>query len=304
MATIPGYGGGTSWRTSVKSERSGRPERLSAVAAILRSGDRDRYQTALFAPAAEREALFALYAFNCEIARVRESVSEPTLGRIRLEWWREAIADAYAAAPPRRHPVVEALTAAIRTHRLSRVNFARMIDAREADLGDEPPSDLAALEDYAEATSSRLVLLALELLGVDDRAARTAARHTGIAYALQGLLRAMPLLLPAGRRIMPAEIARRHGLDPDDWPAWRGSQALRAAAAEIVAAAVAHLRAAGALRDAVPRAAVAALLPAVVARQGLKRLDRAGCDPFAPRLLRADPWQSWRLAAAALRHRF
>jgi NADH dehydrogenase [ubiquinone] 1 alpha subcomplex assembly factor 6 len=304
MATIPGYGGGTSWRTSVRSERSSGPERLSAIAATLRRCDRDRFQTALFAPAAEREALFALYAFNCEIARVRESVSQPMLGRIRLEWWREAIAEAYAEVPPRRHPLVAALTTAIRARRPAREHFERIIDARQADLADEPPSDLAALEEYAEATSSRLILIALELLGIDAPAVRTAAHHVGIAYAFIGLLRAMPMLLPAGRRIIPAEIVRRHGLDRDDWRAWGGSAALRTAVAEIAGAANSHLRTAGAARAAVPRAAVAALLPAVVARQGLKRLARASHDPFAPQLARADPWQGWRLAGAALRHRF
>ena len=70
---------------------------------MIRRHDRDRFQTALFAPAARREALFALYAFNYEIARVREVVTEPMLGRIRLEWWRENIAAAFAngsRAPP------------------------------------------------------------------------------------------------------------------------------------------------------------------------------------------------------------
>jgi phytoene synthase len=296
--------GGTSWRTSVRIERSSGPEPRSAVAAILRRCDRDRFQTALFAPAVHREALFALYAFNCEIARVRESVSEPALGRIRLEWWREAIAAAYGEAPPLRHPVVEALSAAIRAARPARAHFERMIEAREADLATAPPADLAALEAYAEATSSELVLAALEILGVASRAARTAAYHAGIAYALAGLLRALPVLAPAGRRIIPAELARRHGLDPDDWRRWRGSRALCAAAAEIAAAAASHLRAAAAVRADVPRSATAALLPTVVARRALARLARAGYDPFDPRLAPADPWQGWRLAIAALRHRF
>ncbi len=106
-------------------------ERLAPVAALVRRHDRDRFQTALFAPAAAREALFALYAFNYEIARVRESVSEPILGHIRLEWWREAVATAFSGGPARRHDVVEAVTAAIRAHNLSRNLLDRLIDARE-----------------------------------------------------------------------------------------------------------------------------------------------------------------------------
>src|SRR6184192_565741 len=96
---------------------------LSPVAALVRRHDRDRYQTALFAPADRREALFALYAFNYEIARVRELVSQPMLGQIRLQWWREAVAAAFAGAPSRQHEVAQPLSAVIADHRLTRAHF-------------------------------------------------------------------------------------------------------------------------------------------------------------------------------------
>src|SRR5712692_11899062 len=102
----------------------------SPLAALVHRHDRDRYQTALFAPASRREALLALYAFNYEIARVRESVTEPMLGQIRLQWWREAIAAAFESGPVRNHIVVEPLTAIIRELALSRPHFERLIDAR------------------------------------------------------------------------------------------------------------------------------------------------------------------------------
>src|SRR5215469_14873091 len=112
----------------------------SACARLLRQHDRDRFLTALFAPAERREDLFALYAFNYEVARVREVVTEPLLGRIRLEWWRESLDAIYAGAPVRRHEVVEPLAAAIRRHGLSREHFDRLIDAREEDLADAAPT--------------------------------------------------------------------------------------------------------------------------------------------------------------------
>src|SRR5271155_161936 len=162
MATIPGYVKGVRETTPAPSQRSARAEPLSTVAAMVRRHDRNRFQTALFAPAARREALFALYAFNYEIARVREAVTQPMLGHIRLEWWRENIAAAFANGGVRRHPVVEALTVAIRERGLTRVHFARLINAREADFDEDPPASLSALEAYAEGTSSQLVYLALE----------------------------------------------------------------------------------------------------------------------------------------------
>ena len=277
MATIPGYVKVIGGKTPARDRRSARTDRLSPVAALVRRHDRDRFQTVLFAPAAHREALFALYAFNYEIASVRERVSEPTLGRIRLEWWRETIAAAYEDGPVRSHIVVEALTDAIRGHGLTREHFDRLIDARERDLDDEARASLIALEDYADASSARLIYLALEMLGVPDLAARQAARHVGIAYGLAGLLRAMPYQARASRPLVPAEIA---------------------------AAASRHLVLARGLRSAVARAAIPALLPAIVAERYLRRLKRAGCDPFDKAVTAPDPLQSWRFAAAALVNRF
>ncbi len=267
---------------------------------MTRRHDRDRFQTALFAPATRRGALFALYAFNYEIARVRESVTQSTLGRIRLEWWRENIAAAFDGGPVRRHDIVEALACIIRDRKFTRGHFNRMIDAREADFDDDPPANLAALEDYVEATSSCLIYLALEALGVDDPAAGEAARHIGIAYALAGLLRAMPYLTANRRPIIPLDIAARHRLDPYGCREAQGGPALRDAVAEIAEAAAYHLRAARSPRSAADAAALPALLPGVIAGHALKRLKRAEYNPFDPALARTDPLQSWRLFAAAL----
>ncbi len=288
----------------VPDRRSAKAERLSPVAALVQRHDRDRFQTVLFAPAARREALFALYAFNYEIARVRESVTQPMLGQIRLEWWRENIAAAFEDRPVRHHIVVEPLTVVIREVAVTRAHFDRLIDARETDFEEDPPSSLATLEDYADATSARLVYLALEILGLRDPVARAAAFHVGIAHGLAGLLRAMPFQARAGRCFIPAEIAARTGLDQEDYRALRSTPALRAATAELAAVASRHLDAARAQRESTPRSALPALLPAIVAQRSLTRLKRAGYDPFDRVLLAPDPLQSWRLAAASLRNRF
>ena len=284
------------------------PENGSSVAPLVRRHDRDRYQTALFAPAGRREALLALYAFNYEIARVRETVSEPMLGLIRLQWWREVLDAAYAGVPPRQHPVVLPLTAAIRDFGLSRGHFGRLIDSRERDLADEPPASLAALEAYAEASSSPLVQLAFEVLGARMPPLDEIARQVGISYALSGLLRAMPFHARAGRSYIPADIVQREGLDPRDYAAdyaaGQATPALRAATQEIAEVAVRHLRAARERRAAIPRSAIAALLPAMVADRFLARLRRAGYDPFAPALTTPDPRQIWHLALSALLGRF
>ena len=290
-------------RTARLTRRSDRGEGLSPAATLVRSHDRDRFQTALFAPAIHREALFALYAFNFEIARVRESVREGMLGQIRLQWWREAIEAAYGGGPVRRHEIVEAITTAIRERNLSRAPFDRLTDTRERDLGDEPPATLAALDDYAEGTSATLIHLALEVVGAATPSALEAARHVGIAYALSGLIRAMPVHALAGRSFIPAALAAETGLDPRDYVASRPTPALRQAVEAMAGAARGRLAAARELQRDVPSAALPALLPARIADNALRRLERAGFDPFSGAAL-TDPLQSWRLTWAALRRRF
>jgi NADH dehydrogenase [ubiquinone] 1 alpha subcomplex assembly factor 6 len=303
MATIPRYEKRMHAKTPIPDQRSAPAETRSDVTALVRRHDRDRFQTALFAPAAHRNALFALYAFNYEIARVRESVSEPTLGRIRLEWWCEMLDAAYEGRPSRRHPVAEALSTMIAEYRPARAHFDALIKARAADLDDAPPADLAALERYAEGTSSALVHLALEALGVRHPAACEAGHHVGIAHALAGLLRAMPMRRLTWRPIIPADIAARHRVAAASAEGLRDRAGLAAAVAELMAAAEAHLRAARRLRG-VPRRALPALLPAVVADRSLRQLRRCGCDPYAPGVARGDPLLAWRLAATVLRGRF
>jgi NADH dehydrogenase [ubiquinone] 1 alpha subcomplex assembly factor 6 len=267
---------------------------LSPLAALVRRHDRDRYQT----------ALFALYAFNYEIARVREIVSEPMLGQIRLQWWREVVDAGFAGAPARRHDVAEPLAAVIREVAPTREHFDRMIDTRERDLANEPPATLAGLEEYAEGTSATLLHLALEVLGASQPSAHGAAHEIGIFYALAGLLRAMPFHARAGRCYIPADIIARVRLDPADYAGVRDSAGLRAAVAELAEAAAGHRLMARRYRRGTPRSARAALLPCVVAERFLARLKKAGYNPFAPELAIPDPLQSWRLFAAALSGRF
>lgn len=273
---------------------------LSPPARLVQRHDRDRFLTALFAPVERREDLLALYAFNYEVAKTREVVSEPALGLIRLQWWRDSLDTIYAGGAVRRHEVVEPLAAAIRRHHLRRALFDRLLEARALDLA-EPPASLASLEDYAEGSSSSLVLLALEVLGAGGAAAEEAGRAIGIAYALTGLLRAVPFHARAKRLYLPQDLVAGAGLRPQrDLFELRPTPALARAVEPVAAAAQRHLAAARALRRLVPRTALPALLPGVLARADLARLKRAGYDPLDPRLAAQDPRRGWRLAFAAL----
>lgn len=279
-------------------------ESLTPVARLVRRHDRDRFLTVLFAPGEHRQSLFALYAFNHEVAKTREVVSEAALGRIRLQWWRESIAGIYAGETPRRHEVVEPLAAAVRRHSLPRASFEHLIDARESDLEDDPPESLAALERYVDATSGSLVLLALRVLGSGGEEAAAAAHAVGIAYGLAGLIRAVPFHARSKRLYLPRDLSAAAGLSPErDLFELRSSPALRRVVAQLADFASAHLAAAERAAAALPPTALPALLPAALARGDLARLKRAGYDPFARVVRIPDPWRGWRLTWAAWRRR-
>jgi len=276
---------------------------LDPLAQTLRRHDRDRYLTTLFAPADRRRALLALYAFNFEVAKIREITHEPLLGQMRLQWWREEIDGIYAGTV-RRHEVAVPLAEAIRGFALTRGHFERILEARGADMEDAPPESIAALEAYAEDTSGRLAQLALEILGSREAGAQEAARHVGVAWALVGTLRALPIQARMHRSLLPRDLTQESGLKERELWELRSTPALERVVRRVGDIARDRLAAARRLRAAVPRGAIPALLVAPLADLHLRRLAQAGYNPFDPLLVRPDALAGWRLAFAALRSRF
>lgn len=255
---------------------------LSSAARAVRQYDRDRFVTALFAPSERREALFALYAFNLEIAQIREKLSEPGIGLIRLQWWRDQVAAIYGDLAVAGHPILADLAEAIRRFDLDRGLFDRLIDTRESDLADAPPTDLGELEDYAAGTSSTLAILAVQVLASRGEGAATAAHHVGVAWALTGLLRAVPFHARQGRVYLPRTLLAEHSMTPED--ILQGPpKNLPAVSMAIADRAIEHIAAARRVRAAVPRQALPALLPARLAEGYLAALRRRGYDVFETR---------------------
>lgn len=237
----------------------------------IRRHDHDRFLTLLLAPAPARDTLLALYAFNIEIARIAEAVSEPMMGQIRLQWWRETV-EGLDRGETRGHAVAEALA----TTDISRESLLALIDARERDLSEEPFADLVALETYAAATSAAVVRLTCVALGAV--APEGVVRNAGIAYALTGLLRALPLHASQGRLFMPADLLRLHEVDPHTVLTGRMTEGLRGVMCDV--ADRARVLLAEARRAPLPRAALPALLPAALCDRYLDLMTAPGFDPF------------------------
>jgi phytoene synthase len=248
------------------------------LAGFVRAHDPDRFLCALFAPAARRDAILALTAFNHELARAREAATNPIAAQIRLHWWREAVEEAQAGRRPRRHEVAAPLAAAIGAGQLDPGALLAMVEAREAECLEEGLATEAAFVAWLRGTAGGWSAAAGLALGADAAGAEV-LRALGAAYGLAGVLRSVAAHAAQGRCLLPRERLAAAGLSAEAIIAAPGGPALRALVAEMAAEGMAALD--GARRD-VPRGAVAAGLPAVLAARDLRRLA-AGRDVPAPR---------------------
>jgi len=273
------------------------PDAFAYCENLLRAGDKDRWLASLFAPADRRPHLHALYAFNLEIARVRELAREAMAGEIRLQWWREVLAGTRpgeAAA----NPVAAALMETVARHDLPLQTFLDLIEARAFDLYNDPMPSLDAFAAYGRHTASGLIALAARVLERDHDVSE-ATGSAGIAYATTGLLRTLALHASRGQIYLPADVLARHGADLSDILAGRTTDALRAALAELRGFAREHFDLFAARRRALPRAVAPAFLPVALVPAYLARMERRDYDPFTtpvevPQWRRQ--WLLWRAA--------
>jgi phytoene synthase len=246
---------------------------LSALGALARRHDPDRFLCALFAPPAKREALFALIAFNHELARAREAASNPLAALIRLTWWREAVEEAAAGKPPRTHEVAAPLNALVAGGVLDARDLVAMTEAREAEA--EPIVSRGAFEAYLRGAAGGFMVAAGRLLGAPPEALAS-LQALGAVCGEAGVLRNLEAAAAQGRCLLPEDALVEAGLDLDGVIA----EPARAAAlrAEMAKAALPRLAAARAALT-LPRGAVAAALPAVLAARDLARMAKGRAVP-------------------------
>jgi phytoene synthase len=254
-------------------------ERGDTVRRIARSGDPDRALAALFAPRDIRADLLALYAFNVELARIAEQVTEPELGAIRLQWWRDAVARG-ATEEAAGHPVADALRAARQRRALSPERIEALIDARIFDIATRIMPDWNALETYLHDTAGALFALAATCAGVPRALLEPAASQAGLAYGLTGLMRALPGHAARGLVALPAEMLRGHGTSPEAVLAGRTEPGLHELLVELRGAARTALGQARRHIAKLDRRGQVAFLPLSLVEPHLAALARKGHDPL------------------------
>lgn len=173
---------------------------LAACAGIVERGDPERFKATMAAPPKVRSALFPLYAFNVEIARVPWITAEPGIAEIRLQWWIDALEEIAAGGLVRRHEVVVPLALEIKQDQAK--SLIKLAEARTRDIYNDPFADENELLRYLDDTSGRLLGVAAGMLENDTV---KAAEHAGRAQGIANWLMAVPALKAAGRHPLPDE---------------------------------------------------------------------------------------------------
>ncbi|MEP3047306.1 MAG: phytoene/squalene synthase family protein [Roseibium sp.] len=247
---------------------------------IVRQYDQDRYLSALLAPDAHRSALLALYAFNAEIARIREVVSEPLPGEVRLQWWRDLLEGTEHGASAA-NPVANALLQTIETYNLPKAGLVSMIGARIFDLYNDPMPSMNDLEGYAGETVSGLFqLVCYVLANGEEPETATAAGHAGVAYCLTGLMRALPWHASRHQMYLPKDVLARHNVDTEKVFKGETTPELKAALKELRDHVRHHLARVKQVSGDVPNACYSAFLPLALVEPYLKKLETTEFDPL------------------------
>lgn len=262
----------------------------------LRTFDRDRYLATLLLPPNYRDDIVALYAFNAQISRVRDVVSEPMPGEIRLQWWRDVIADMSEGA--RANPLADRLLKVIAKHELPRDVFDKILLARAFDLYDDPMPSMMDLEGYAGETTSLLFQLAALIAGAEQSSKLAeCCGHAGVAYVIMQILRDLPRHASRSQLYLPADILEKSGAI--------ASRILNGEMHDELATAIQHMIASGrdhrakayaALED-LPESVQPVFLPLSLIEPNFKQLEKPRFNPFKDRVqisqLRAQ-WVLWR----------
>lgn len=272
------------------------PDDISYLARLLREVDRPRYYATLFAPEPLRSELFALYGFAAEIARIRDQVSDATLGRIRLQWWRDALDGEPGAAEA---PALRALLSVLLRHSLPTAPLKALIDARGADLYSDAPPTLADLEELIGKTQSALFQIGAALAGAAAPALTEAARHAGLAYGLACYTSAFAAERARGRSMLPENLLATEGLQPRDVFASPPDEGLHRITCALSKLSRHHLRAA--LEGPLPRQALPVFLPLAVVAPLLARSDQLDAEVLERTVALSDLETLLRIGWARLR---
>lgn len=242
---------------------------------LVRAGDKDRFLASLFAPEDKRKHLHALYAFNIEVSRIPELVSDASIGEIRFQWWIDTI-DAIYHGEEQQHPVAQSLAAAITEGDLPKHALQNLVKAKIFDLYADPMPSMIDLEGYLGETSSSLIQMASLILGRNEALeSAEAAGLAGVAYGLAGIMRSLPRHRAMARCYVPLDLLKQHGIAAADVIAGESTVALELVLSELCEKIRLRLGQARKLSSTIKPSLMPAYLHVSLTDAYLNKLDRA-----------------------------
>lgn len=267
---------------------------------LVRARDFRTYAASLFVMPDVRRAWIALAAFNAEVSYVRDHVSQPLPGEIRLQWWRDVLTGEGQGSrgEAEANPVAAELLLAITRYDLPVETFVRLIDAHVFDVYDDPMPDMAALEAHCHDTSAAMYALRAKVLGASSSDVARVADHAGIAEGLTDVMLALPRHAARRQLYLPGDLMSLQGVIAEEVFLSQGNASLKDVLAHLRREASSQLEQALALLENAPSAASPAFLPLAVIGKVLTRLESS--EPFAPPTLSrlGILWATWRAASA------
>ncbi len=193
---------------------------------ILREYDPDRYISTYFAPKEKQAALLTLYTFFQDIQKIPDLVSEPILGEIRFQWWRDILNQGDGKKSG--NPLADGLFEIIEEYDLPKMRLIAFIDATSFLLSGELMPDEKALQIYLNKTFGTSFYISGCILDPSgSKHINEFALEAGQAYGLAMLLKSIPNHLSKGRLFLPADKLKQYNIDMEKVFSGEETQGLR-----------------------------------------------------------------------------
>jgi phytoene synthase len=186
------------------------------ILAVEQKAKRSSFYSAMrLMPRAEREAMFAIYAF----CRMVDDIADDGVGTreerfAALTKWRRDLEALYAGGP-----AVESafLKGAVTRYRLRKEDFLAVIDGMEMDVAqDIVAPDLVILDLYCDRVASAVGRLSVRVFGMEDGPGFDLARHLGRALQLTNILRDLDEDAEIGRLYLARDHLESAGITARD----------------------------------------------------------------------------------------
>lgn len=134
---------------------------LSTIAQDLRLKDNEKFLACMFAPEDLRDKIMAIFLFHNEIYDIPQIVSEPMVGKIKLQWWRDVISEIKDKKPARPHPILQAL----KNEAAFIDNAEKILDVYEDIIDGKQAKTLKEIEGFLDQGLGNTFIICSKILG-------------------------------------------------------------------------------------------------------------------------------------------